>query len=480
MFINYKNMTNFQLPITSIYSDKQKLQGPIHFIGIGGCSMSGIAYVLFKKGFRVQGSDVQVSDYMKKLTLDGIKLYLSHKKENIAQARTVVYSSAVCNDNEELLFAKQKGLAMFSRGQMLASLMNNSAGITVCGSHGKTTTSSLISFLFSRAGLKPTFIVGGNINNFHTNARLGSSELFVAEADESDGSFLMLSPLLEVITNIEKEHLDYYKNFQNLKGAFFKHILNIKKGGSLIAGGDDEVVKNILTTHKKDIKAQVITYGLEPSNLIYASNIHTDNGKTYFDVTFKDENLGEIRISLLGIHNVQNALAGIAVGLLNKIKWGEIAEILPEFQGVSRRFQIKGRYNNALIIDDYAHHPTEIKASLKMAEELKPMRKIVIFQPHRYTRTKHLAEEFAEALKEVDIPILIPIYAASEKPIEGVSSLLICEHLEKLGVSALHFKKKEEVVEYLKKTVKSNDIVLTIGAGDVYKIGEELVKKERG
>lgn len=439
--------------------------------------MSGIAYVLFKKGFRVQGSDVQESDYIKKLALSGIKLHLSHKKENIAESKTMVYSSAVSCDNEEFLFSKQNGLAIFQRGQMLANLMEDSIGITICGSHGKTTTSSLISFLFFRAGLEPTFIVGGNMNNFDTNAYLGSSELFIAEADESDGSFLLLSPLFEVITNIEEEHLDYYKNFQNLKDAFLKHIHNIKKGGFLIAGGDDEAIKNILTTHKKDIKAQVITYGLDPSNLIYASNIHTDNGKTRFDVTFKSENLGKIKISLLGIHNVKNALACIAVGILNKIKWEKIVEILPEFKGVNRRFQLKGKYNGALVIDDYAHHPTEIKALLKMADELKPLRKIAIFQPHRYTRTKHLAKEFAEALKNVDIPILIPIYEASEKPIKGVSSLLICEHLEKLGVSALHFEKKEEVVAYLKKTIKPNDIILTVGAGDVYKIGEELVNK---
>jgi len=286
----------------------------------------------------------------------------------------------------------------------------------------------------------------------------------------------MLSPSFEVITNIEEEHLDYYKNFQNLKDAFLKHIHNIKKGGFLIAGGDDKVIQNILTTHKKNIRAQIITYGLEPSNLIYASNVIADNEKTYFDVTFKGKNLGNIKMPLLGIHNVKNVLACIAVGLLNGIKWENIAEILPEFQGVSRRFQVKGRYNNALIIDDYAHHPTEIKASLKMADELNPLRKIAVFQPHRYTRTRQLAKEFAEVLRNVEIPILIPIYEASERPIKGVNSRLICEHLEKFGVSALHFEKKEEAVAYLKKTIKPKDVVLTIGAGDVYKIGEMLLK----
>ncbi len=438
--------------------------------------MSGIASILFEKGYKVQGTDLQESSYTRQLIKAGIEVYFGHKKDNIKEAKTIVYSSAVSFDNEEFLFAKQRGLEILSRGQMLAKLMEDSIGVTVCGSHGKTTTSSLISFLFFRAGLEPTFIVGGNMKNLDTNAYLGSSELFVAEADESDGSFLLLSPLFEVITNIEEEHLDYYKNFENLKSAFLKHIHNIKNGGFLIAGGDDDVIRNLLTAHKKDIRAQVITYGLKPSNLIYASNIHPDKGKTCFDVTFKGKNLGKIRISLLGSHNVQNALACIVVGLLNGIKLGKMIEILPEFTGVNRRFQLKGKYNNALVIDDYAHHPTEIKASLKMADELKPLRKIAVFQPHRYTRTKHLAKEFAEALRNVDIPILIPIYEASEKPIKGISSRLICEHLGKLGVSALYFEQKEEVVAYLKKTIKPNDIVLTVGAGDVYKIGEMLLK----
>jgi len=442
--------------------------------------MSGIASILFKKGYKVQGTDLQESIYTKQLMKLGVKVYFGHRKDNIKDAKTMVYSGAVSSDNEEFLFAKQNGLKIFSRGEMLANLMEESIGISVCGSHGKTTTSSLISFLFFRAGLDPTFVVGGNIRNLDTNVCLGSSKLFIAEADESDGSFLMLSPLFEVITNIEEEHMDYYKNLGNLKNAFLKHICNIRKDGFLIAGRDNKIIKNILTTHKKDINAQIITYGLGSPCSIYASNIHTDNGKTYFDVTFKGKNLGNIQIFLLGIHNVQNSLACIAVGLLNGIKWEKIAEILPDFKGVNRRFEIKGKYDGALVIDDYAHHPTEIKTCLKMADELKPTRKIAVFQPHRYTRTKYLAKGFAEALKEVDIPILVPIYGASEKPIKGVSSRLICEHLKNLGVSALHFEEREEVVNYLKKIIKPDDIVLTIGAGDVYKIGEELIRKECG
>ncbi|MFH1547835.1 MAG: UDP-N-acetylmuramate--L-alanine ligase [Candidatus Omnitrophota bacterium] len=469
------NIQKIPMTANQLSVNNYKLRGPIHFIGIGGCSMSGIAYILFKKGYKVQGADLQENSYTKRLTELGIKVYIGHKKDNIKDAKEIVYSNAVSCGNEELVLAKQKGLEIFPRGQILASLMNSSAGIAICGSHGKTTTSSLISFLFLRAGLEPTFIVGGNVIDLDTNAHVGKSELFIAEADESDGSFLMLSPLFEIITNIEEEHLDYYKNFENLKNAFLKYIHNIKNGGSLIAGGDDEIVKNILMSHKKNIKAQIITYGICPTNLIYASNIHTDNGKTCFEVNFKGKNLGKIKMSLLGIHNVKNALACIAVGLLNGIKFKEIAEILPGFRGVSRRFQIKGRYKGALIVDDYAHHPTEIKAAIQMVEELKPKRTIAIFQPHRYTRTQYFVREFAKALKKVDVPILIPIYAASEKPIPGVTSRLICEHLEKLGTPALHFENKKEVVAYLKKTIQPNDIVLTVGAGDVYKIGEELL-----
>lgn len=471
-------MTNNQFPIINkscLSSNEQGLQEPVHFIGIGGCSMSGLTYILFKKGYKVRGSDSSESLYTKKLVSLGIEVFLSHKKENVKNAKTIVYSSAVSSDNEELLLAKQKGLEIFSRGQMLAYLMNDNSGISICGTHGKTTTSSFISFLFLRAGLEPTFIVGGNINQLDTNAHVGKNEIFIAEADESDGSFLLLSPLFEVITNIEKEHLDYYKNFENLKSAFLRHIHNIKKDGVLIAGGDDGNIKNLLAQYKKDIEAKIITYGLEPSNMIYASHISVDNGKTYFKVTFNGNELGEIKISLLGIHNVKNALACIAVGLLNGIRFEKISEILPKFQGVSRRFQIKGKYKGGLIIDDYAHHPTEIKASISMAEALKPKRKIAIFQPHRYTRTKYFARGFAEALSNVDIPILIPIYAASEKPIEGVSSLLICRELKKLGVDSLYFEDKKDVVDYLKKTIEAGDMVLTIGAGDVYKTGEMLL-----
>ena len=475
-------MTNSQLPNTSIYKKENKnfkFLGPIHFIGIGGCSMSGIAYILLKKGYRVQGSDVQENAYIRRLTSLGVKIHLSHKKDNVTDAKTVVYSSAVSPNNVELLFAKEKGLPIFSRGQMLTQLMQNSTGIAVCGTHGKTTTSSLLSFLFLHAGLEPTFIVGGEVEDFGGNAYIGSGDLFIAEADESDSSFLMLSPLFEVVTNIEAEHLDHYKNFANLKDAFLKYIQNIKTGGWLLAGGDDEVVKNILLTQKKNIKAHVITYGIESSNTIYASNIHTDNGKKCFDVNFGGKFLGRMKISLLGIHNVKNVLPSIAIGLLNGIKWEQMVEILPQFKGVMRRFQIKGKYNGALVVDDYAHHPTEIKATLQIAEELKPKRTIAIFQPHRYTRTKYFAYEFAKVLKDVDIPILLPIYAASEKPIPGVTSELICNHFKKLGASPIYFKEQEEAVDYLKKTVKPEDIVLTIGAGDVYKIGEKLISSSQ-
>jgi UDP-N-acetylmuramate--alanine ligase len=452
-----------------------KLQEPIHFIGIGGCSMSGIAYILLKKGYRIQGSDLQENASIKRLASLGAKVHLGHKKENVKDAKVVVYSNAVSSDNIELFVAKQKGLPIFPRGKMLAKIMGESTGIAICGTHGKTTTASLISFLLLRAGLDPTFIVGGDTSDLGGNAYMGNGNLFIAEADESDSSFLMLSPSFEVVTNIEEEHLDHYKTFEKLKNAFFKYIRNIKDEGWLLACGDDEAVRNILLAQKENIKAHVITYGIGQFNTIYASNIHRDNGKTGFDVNFWGRRLGRIKISLLGIHNVKNALTSIVIGLLNGVEWEHTVEILPEFKGVMRRFQIKGRYKGALVIDDYAHHPTEIKATLQVAEEFKPKRKIAIFQPHRYTRTKYFAYEFARVLKNVDVPILLPIYAANEKPIPQVTSEIICEHIKKYGKTPLYFQDKEEAVTYLKNTVRSQDIVLTIGAGDVYKIGEELV-----
>lgn len=455
--------------------DNHKLKGPIHFIGISGCSMSGIAYILLKKGYNVRGSDVQESAYFERLVSLGVEIYQSHKKDNLKDAKTVVYSSAVSSDNEELAFAKEKKLAIFSRGEMLAYLMQDSTGIVVCGTHGKTTTSSLLSFLLSRAGLEPTFVVGGNIEDFESNACIGKSDLFVAEADESDGSFLMLSPTFEIITNIEEEHLDYYKNFSNLKDAFLKYIQNIKNSGRLLACGDDEVTRDILHKNKGKIKAKVATYGIEPSNTIYAYNIGRSGSMTSFDVSFKNRRLGRLATTLLGVHNVRNILPSVLIGLEYGLKWEQMAEILSQFKGVMRRFQIKGKYNGALVIDDYAHHPTEIKATLQSANELNPKRKIIIFQPHRYTRTEYFADKFAEVLKDADIPILLPIYEASEAPIPGVTSELISNRLKHLGASPLYFRKKEEVLNFLKKTVKSDDIVLTVGAGDVYKIGEELV-----
>jgi len=438
--------------------------------------MSGIAHILLKRGFKVQGSDIRENDAVRRLRWQGAKIYLSHHRDNIGEAKEVVYSSAISSDNAELLAAREKKLPIFSRGQMLASLMSNTESIAVCGTHGKTTTTSLISFLLLHAGLDPTFIVGGDIQDFGGNAYAGDGNLFVAEADESDGSFLMLSPSFEVVTNIEEEHMDYYKTFINLKDAFFEYIENIRDGGWLIAGGDDVAVRNILFAYKDRIRAHIITYGVGSSNTMCTLNICQKNNRTFFDVIFGKKRLGRTGISLHGIHNVANTLPAIALGLLHGISWEKIAEILPEFKGVERRFQMKGRYNNALIIDDYAHHPTEIQVTLRVTEEFNPKRRLAIFQPHRYTRTRDMASQFAEALKSVDLPILIPIYAASEKPIPGITVELIGDYLKRYGKCPLYFENKEEVVSYLRKTVKPRDVVLTLGAGDVYKIGEELVE----
>lgn len=453
-----------------------ELKGPVHFVGIGGCSMSGIAYILLKKGYKVQGSDIQKNDFTKNLISLGVEIHLSHSENNVKDAREVVYSNAVSADNPELILAKKRGLKIFTRGEMLAYLMNDSLGVAVCGTHGKTTTTSLIAFLLMRAGLDPTFIIGGDVEDLEGNAHLGKSDLFVAEADESDGSFLKLTPSFEVVTNIEREHLDHYKNFANIKNAFLRYIQSIKNDGWLLAGGDDKVLRDILHNNKEKIKAHVITYGTEPFNTVYAYDICSDNGMASFNVSFESKHIGKLAIPLLGIHNVKNTLAAVVLGLLNGVKWEDMVKIFPKFQGVKRRFQIKGEYKGALVIDDYAHHPTEIEAVLQSVRQLNPKRAIAVFQPHRYTRTKYFARDFAGVLKNVDIPILFPIYPASEKPIPGVTSELICDSLKEYGKQSLYFESQDELVDYLKKTVQADDIVLTIGAGNVYQIGEELIK----
>jgi len=464
-----------------------QLHDPVHFIGIGGIGMSGLAQVLLKQGFKVQGSDIRENSLTQRLKSKGAKIIPFHSEANLKDAAEVIYSSAIPPDNCELLMARKRNLPLLSRGELLSSLLNDKEGIVVCGTHGKTTTTSLISFLLWHSSFSPTFVIGGEVDALGGNAHVGSSSLFVAEADESDGSFLQLNPSIGVVSNIEDDHLDYYKSTERLQNAFLEFMQKIKPGGWLFAGGDCKSVSSLLKEHQKNIEANIITYGLAPYHHLQAVNIQSLNGKSSpgfsrencgsrFEVVFRNKFLGRMEISLPGVHNVINSLPALGIGLLQGIKWKKISQILPQFRGARRRFEFKGRYKGTPVIDDYAHHPSELRATLNAVSQFLAERIVVVFQPHRFTRTKNLASQFAEVLEDVDMTVLLPIYSAGEEPIPGVSSKLIYDQIRKRGNSPLYMKEKKEVVKYLQENIRPGDIVLTIGAGDVWKVGEILVE----
>jgi len=447
----------------------------IHFVGIGGSGMSGIAELLINLGYKVSGSDVVVSESTKRLLKLGAKISIGHKAQNLNSAEVLVLSSAVNQNNEEVLEAKARKIPAIPRAEMLAELMRLKYGIAIGGSHGKTTTTSMVSTILAEGHLDPTSVIGGRLKSLGTGAKLGKGDFLVAEADESDGSFLKLSPTVVVVTSLDNDHLDFFKNMQGIKSAFLKFINHIPFYGVSVLCLDDENIRSLLP----EVKKRFITYGIKEKADYTAKNIALSGKLTSYDVYFHEKKIGEINMKMPGLHNVQNSLAAIAVGLELDIPFNSIAESLKNFSGLERRFQVKSDLNNLLIIDDYGHHPTEIKATLKTLKEIyKRKRIIVVFQPHRYTRTKLLLKDFFSSFCDADILIIAPIYSANEEPINGVSENLIFEGVKKQGhKNVLMMKDKQEILEYLVKSVKANDVVLTLGAGDIWKVGEELIKK---
>ncbi|MCX5782373.1 MAG: UDP-N-acetylmuramate--L-alanine ligase [Elusimicrobia bacterium] len=442
----------------------------IHFVGIGGSGMSGIAEVLVNLGYKVSGSDLKktdVTDHLKKL---GAKINIGHKAENILGSNVVVTSTAVDVTNPEVIAAEKEKIPVIPRIEMLAELARLKYAITIAGTHGKTTTTSLTSLVLAKGGLDPTMVIGGRFKNIKSGAKLGKGEYLVAEADESDGSFLKLSPTIAVITNIDNDHLDYYKTLENIKKAFVEHINSVPFYGCDIVCWDDPNIREIAPK----IKRRYITYGLKDNPNFTAKDIRTKGWGYSFEV-FKDgKKLGAIKLNIPGLHNVLNSLAAIAVGCELGIPFSKISLALEEFAGVGRRLEIKGDKNGVLIIDDYGHHPTEIKATIAAIKSNWPDRRLItLFQPHRYTRTANLYEDFAEALKSSEEIRLLQIYPAGEKPIEGVSSSLIYNSMKSNGKNAQYFKDSDSLI----KEIRSGDIILTLGAGDVWKIGEEILEK---
>lgn len=446
----------------------------IHFVGIGGIGMSGIAEVLHNMGYEITGSDIKESDTVRRLMELGIKVSIGHSAQNINSTDVVVYSSAVKADNPEILQAKSLGIPVIPRAEMLAELCRLKHSILVAGAHGKTTTTSLIATLLSDSGLDPTVVVGGKLKSLGTNAKLGGGDFLVAEADESDGSFLKLTPTISVITNIDREHLDYFKTLRKIKQAFLEFANKVPFYGLSVLCRECKHIRDILPK----INRRFITYGFDSDSDFYAKNISFSPPFLRFEAFFRGNCLGEFEITIPGDHNVLNALAAIAVGKELSIPIEKIRESLRGFRGIGRRFEFKGERGGVKFYDDYGHHPTEIKAVLRTAKLLNPERLCIIFQPHRYTRTRDLLNQFVRVFKEelraCDILFLMEIYSAGEAPIEGVSGEVLAERLKGAGVNVRFVRERERLIELIQSHLSSGDIVFTIGAGDVYKVGEAL------
>lgn len=446
----------------------------IHFIGIGGAGMSGIAEVLLNLGYKVSGSDLSQSESVKHLLNLGAEVFVGHKASNINGAEVVVVSSAVSPDNEEILTAKGKLIPVIPRAEMLAELMRLKYGVAIAGAHGKTTTTSMIASVLSSGGLDPTVVIGGRVNSIGSGAKLGQGDFLVAEADESDGSFLKLTPTIAVVTTIDAEHLDHYGDISEIKKAFLKFINKVPFYGSSVLCLDQGHIQSLIP----QVEKRFITYGFT-GQAEYTARDMTFSGKaTKFMAFRRGKALGNIRLNIPGVHNVQNSLSAIAVGIELDMDFNSIKRGLEEFSGVQRRFQIKGEVDGIMVVDDYGHHPTEIKATLRAAKEgWKEKRLITIFQPHRYTRTRDILKEFYTAFYDSDSVVVTDIYPAGEKPIDGINGRLVYEGVRGHGHrDAVFIGDKDEIVEYLSKKARSGDMIITLGAGDIWKVGEEFLR----
>jgi UDP-N-acetylmuramate--alanine ligase len=449
----------------------------IHLVGIGGAGMSGIAEILFNLGYRVTGSDSRPSETTERLGKLGIQVRNEHAGENVKEADVVVISSAVREDNPEVISAKNRRIPVIRRAEMLGELMRMKYGIGIAGTHGKTTTTSMVGEILSEGGLDPTIVVGGKVVNLSSHARLGNGELMVTEADEYDRSFLRLTPTIAVVTTLEPEHLDYYRDFEEIKSAFSEFVNKVPFYGRVILCWDEKNLRELIPR----IERPITTYGLSAGADLGASSLEFEDNRSTFKVQLKGETVGEITLSVPGSHNVKNALAAIGVALELDLSWDKIRGGLEKFRGVHRRFEIKGEARGVMVVDDYAHHPTEIEATLKGAKSGWKRRIITVFQPHLYSRTRDFHEEFGQVLLGSDVLVVTDIYPAREKPMPGITGDLVCESAKRLGhKDAFYVPRMEDVAFFLRKMVKKNDMVITMGAGDVHKVGEELLKLLEG
>ena len=452
----------------------------IHFVGIGGIGMSGIAEVLLNLGYKVSGSDLKSSAVTQRLASLGADVFEGHRPENIAGADVVVASSAIVPDNPEISEAHALHIPVIQRAEMLAELMRLKYGIAIAGMHGKTTTTSMVAAVLAGGGLDPTVVVGGRVDALGSNARLGKSQYLVAEADESDRSFLKLSPILAVVTNIDREHMDCYRNMRNVKRAFLDFMDRVPFYGMVVVCNDDPLLRRMLP----QIQRRTVTYGtrrgsdfhIKPSNSV--RNPGDYRPISLFDVTFKQKALGEFRLHVPGLHNILNATAAIAVGVGLDIKVDQIRTALESFRGVDRRFQLRGEASGVTVIDDYGHHPTEVRATLAAALQC-GFRKIhVVFQPHRYTRTQLLMDEFAHAFHDADTLFILDIYAASEPPIEGITGEALAQRIQEEGEQEARYAPSFALVaEAVVAAAHDGDMILTLGAGSVSQLGPMILEK---
>lgn len=444
----------------------------VHFVGIGGAGMSGIARVLLSQGYTVSGSDLKKSSVTDSLQMLGAKVYYGHSPANLGAAELVVYSSAVPADNPELSTARQRGLPVIPRAEMLGRLMKQQKGIAIAGAHGKTTTTAFAAVLLERTGFDPTVIIGGETSELG-NAKAGGGDYLVAEADESDGSFTLLDPAIVLVTNVEDDHLDYYRTVEAIQQAFRRFILKVPRDGVAILCQDDPFLRRLAA----ELPVPVITYGSTPDAQYYLSAFGPNCVTAGAEVYWKGERLGRLELSIPGRHNTLNALGVVALGRYLGLEFGEIARVLRTFRGVKRRFEVLGEVRGVRVVDDYAHHPTEIRATLEAARQTKPGRVIAVFQPHRYTRTKYLYREFGRAFASADQVLLNKIYPAGETPINGVNAKLIGDEIRKhKNVEPLLFDDQDDLVSHLASIVREGDLVITLGAGDIWRSGRALLR----
>jgi len=467
----------------------------IHFVGIGGIGMSGIAEVLLNLGYKVSGSDLKNSPVTQRLASFGAMIFEGHRAENVSDAEVVVTSSAISAENPEVARAHELHIPVIQRAEMLAELMRLKYGIAIAGMHGKTTTTSMVAAVLAAGGLDPTVVVGGRVDAMGSNARLGKSQYLVAEADESDRSFLKLSPILSVVTNIDREHMDCYRNMRDVKKTFVEFMDRVPFYGMIVACNDDPLLRRLLP----EVQRRTVTYGTRRGsdfqvkiptlaaqnaarvghpNFVGYPNSEDPRPYSRFTVRYREQDLGEFTLHVPGVHNVLNATAAIAVGIGLDVSVDAVRTALDQFRGVDRRFQLRGVVAGVSVIDDYGHHPTEIKATLAAARQCGFRKVHVIFQPHRYTRTRDLMEEFTGAFNDADSLFVLDIYAASEKPIEGVNSEALAQKIREKRVKVGRYASSTaEAIEAAAAVAEQGDMILTLGAGSVSQLGPMIVEK---